>query len=663
MTRTGSLHLALCLFSVAISLSERLSPTHFSSGIILRISEWLLCWFARGKLDPSSRGDLLLFFGCVAWRFRHQVLFQLRALSNLERSVVIAGAALVLSVYGAWTYSWTTPKREPREPIEHLFNCPLIFRSRTTHSRLFPKKHSFSYSYLVVAIPVGFQGVCGDLLSVDVKEGRRWLHVQASDHLERSKSHSNLRSKLSSYLQSQGVGDNEWSYAYLVTAPRVLGYSFNPASFWYIYNDKNVLNKMIIEVNNTFDERRLYLLDAAAQSSKDDRFDDPASADADEKAWFKDTWTKDFHVSPFNSRKGSYTLAAEDPFGGARTLPGPINTTIVLKSSKEHGKIVARLFSEGPPINPTDLPLLGAARFFASWWWVGFVTFPRILKEAWKLFFTRGLHVWFRPEVQATSIGRTATATEIALEEYFRKYITSTVEQHPDPIRLTYHPHQGDAIKIFSKPDPARLKDCQGLEIKVLTPAFYSRFIHYSHTSEAFDRECFFTDEKNCTVWTSSPEMLATLFPQKAPMWLRSSSPSSVMTKLRWKIHAHLRCPPEAPAYTSHSQDDTTTVKDIRPATLSELDRYVSSYCHVDAALYRRLCGTHFLATRFAFGFAGFVAAADLLLRMLSFWCLTTPVLLRNDGEAANWWLASVPAIGEVACLFSLHLLSWIKGL
>ena len=63
---------------------------------------------------------------------------------------------------------------------------------------------------------------------------------------------------------------------YLVTAPRFLGYAFNPVSFWYLYSEKMNLKAMILEVNNTFDERRLYLLrqtsegDDLSQSLLDD---------------------------------------------------------------------------------------------------------------------------------------------------------------------------------------------------------------------------------------------------------------------------------------------------------------------------------------------------------------------------------------------------------
>ncbi|KAL8954704.1 MAG: hypothetical protein Q9183_006972, partial [Haloplaca sp. 2 TL-2023] len=56
---------------------------------------------------------------------------------------------------------------------------------------------------------------------------------------------------------------------------------------------------MILEVNNTFDERRMYFLknlNPDEQNQVETTTDPP-------KPKFKTTWPKDFHVSPFNSRK------------------------------------------------------------------------------------------------------------------------------------------------------------------------------------------------------------------------------------------------------------------------------------------------------------------------------------------------------------------------
>ena len=145
--------------------------------------------------------------------------------------------------------------------IDERLLPPLLIPSRTTHSRIFPKKNSFSYSYLLVGIPVGIQGRVSKALSVDSQQSS-WFNVRCEDFLTRGDGHLGLAEKLKRYLHTQGVTDRDYSFAYLITAPKFLGYNFNPVSFWYLYDSDVVLRYMILEVNNTFDERRMYLLKA-----------------------------------------------------------------------------------------------------------------------------------------------------------------------------------------------------------------------------------------------------------------------------------------------------------------------------------------------------------------------------------------------------------------
>lgn len=197
-----------------------------------------------------------------------------------------------------------------------------------------------------------------------------------------------------------------------MTAPRFFGYSFNPVSFWYIYNHDHQLKKMILEVNNTFGERRIYLLDGSSPPSPPRTPESEPSVPESTKDRFTDIWMKDFHVSPFNSRKGAYSLKALNLFPRP-DYPNPsIDNTITMKSSKDHAKIVACIHTTGKAIDPNRISLLGTLRFIGGWWWVGFMTFPRILKEAFRLYFWRKLHVWFRPEVLSSSVGRIPTPIE-----------------------------------------------------------------------------------------------------------------------------------------------------------------------------------------------------------------------------------------------------------
>jgi len=209
-------------------------------------------------------------------------------------------------------------------------------------------------------------------------------------------------------------------------------------SFWYLYdNTGKHLKAMILEVNNTFDERRMYFLkrdsvdddsstDGASTNgalTPDDSSDDEPAFDnppqksnlaerAPSMAKFKSSWAKDFHVSPFNSRNGSYSLAASDPMSRILGVNLPINNSITYNSSREDAKLVARVFSTSTSVDPATLGTWGQVKFISSWWWVGLVTFPRIVREAGKLFFKRRLRVWFRPEVMKDSIGRKATTNE-----------------------------------------------------------------------------------------------------------------------------------------------------------------------------------------------------------------------------------------------------------
>jgi DUF1365 family protein len=177
---------------------------------------------------------------------------------------------------------------------------------------------------------------------------------------------------------------------------------------------------MVLEVNNTFDERRIYLLQGKnADEKSEDSHSEPPTPPTDLSnppdgmpTRFKDAWTKDFHVSPFSSRKGYYMLTAMDPFQDRDIQPPVFNNNITLKSSKDHVKLIARVFTDGRAINPLTSSWQEMTWFVLTWFWVGFLTFPRILKEAAALFWARGLHVWFRPEVMPTSIGRQESEIE-----------------------------------------------------------------------------------------------------------------------------------------------------------------------------------------------------------------------------------------------------------
>ncbi|MCJ1232835.1 hypothetical protein MMC14_000789 [Varicellaria rhodocarpa] len=513
-----------------------------------------------------------------------------------------------------------------------------------------------------------------------------WFNIEAADYLARGGAHLGLRGKLHAYLKSQGEISSDYPLAYLVTAPRFLGYSFNPVSFWYLYDLNQQLKAMVLEVNNTFDERRMYFL----KNSNEDTEPPPKADELSKKpdlppqpsdpvklpAKFSNTWRKDFHVSPFNSRKGTYGLSALDPFAPDLTKPGSINNSITLSSSKDHAKLVARIFSTEPSIDPSTMSLRQKIQFITSWWWVGFVTFPRIVKEAGNLFFRRKLHVWYRPEVSRESVGRKETDRERIIEAHFRNFLKSRIEHSSLPFFLNYTSCCSTSLQeeedIF-RPSSSTYSPILPtiITFQILTPLFYTRLIHYAHISEFFSSELLKNDDdKDRTFWTSAPEKLLQIFnknekkegndkdrQQRTPgstsndintgtddsFFLKKLSP---FDRARWKLLCYLRhsSPKTRTTTTTITKKDTPpTISNNRnnkpiPATIpstpnhnhnhhipfSPLDQYVLSHYHYhhhsrepnQARAYRRAV-TAILASEYvAFSMPEVFDALDTVVRM-----------------------------------------------
>ncbi|KAK4246751.1 hypothetical protein C7999DRAFT_15145 [Corynascus novoguineensis] len=540
----------------------------------------------------------------------------------------------------------------------------LLYPCRLSHSRLLPKKHSFSYSYLLVGVPVGFEGDAGGVISVKARsrlgffsrlpmsppEG--WFNIDASDYLERGKPGLSLRGKLDEYLRCQGVRPETYPYAYLVTAARFLGYHFNPVSFWYLYNNDKRLTAMILEVNNTFDERHMYFLvenslltRQSVSTSCDGNVDQSKRSCQNEphqQHSFQQTWAKDFYVSPFNSREGSYTVTASNPLNTRciEDTAGPINITITLLSSRGYHKMVAILSPAGNPLDPCAMTTAQKICFLARWWHVGFLTYPRILKQAAALFFLHRLRMWPRPEPLKGTLSRRATATERQLEAVFRRYLRHLVEQQSSSsssssaaaaatVRVKYTAAAGllssdDDVQVFASPAARGKKGAEKrgvdlaapvsheLEFMVLSPVFYTRFTRYPRNGlDAFLHEF---DEAR-TIWLSRPKLLRCLLTSKER---KSSSSFSVVVsgnksavfweRLFFKAISHLR-----PG---------------KVVGASDMDRYVMEYeSETERKRYLRCVLRVMIADRIAFGSVGMLEVLGVAVPICLAWWLSKAVL------------------------------------
>ncbi len=168
---------------------------------------------------------------------------------------------------------------------------PGIVFGDVMHRRLRPAEHRFAYPVYFLRLPLsqlpqGSRGrrTHGALFSIN-----RWnlLSLRYADHGDGGHPLVWIRALLA--REGIAAADGE---VVLQTFPRVLGYVFNPVSFWFCHDRAGDLRAVLAEVSNTFGERHSYLL-----AHPDQR----PIADAEELAAHKV-----FHVSPFCRVRGSY---------------------------------------------------------------------------------------------------------------------------------------------------------------------------------------------------------------------------------------------------------------------------------------------------------------------------------------------------------------------
>jgi DUF1365 family protein len=154
--------------------------------------------------------------------------------------------------------------------------------------------------------------------------------------------------------------------AFMLTMPRFFGYSLNPLTTYYIY-DNDDLTAIVLEVHNTFGEKHIYVVPYSPSSQ---------------------SISRRFHVSPFNDRLGTYQLKIRSPEHG-------ISIKLTLVTPEARLKLVATLESVSEAA-VTDVTAVLSLCISCGWWI--FLTFPRILFEAWKLHYRKRLPVFMRPE-------------------------------------------------------------------------------------------------------------------------------------------------------------------------------------------------------------------------------------------------------------------------
>ncbi|TQE75177.1 DUF1365 domain-containing protein [Leptospira noguchii] len=169
-----------------------------------------------------------------------------------------------------------------------------IYKAVVMHDRRIPKQNRFHYKIFTFALDLDELNELNSGLKFFGLDRANIFRFSKEDHLNFGK--NSVKENILEYLKQNGVKEKV-SKVLLITNLRVLGYVFNPVSFYYFYGEQDLPLCAVAEVGNTFGEQKPFFL--GKESWKDEAF--------------RKRIKKHFYVSPFINLDSEFDFILKDP--------------------------------------------------------------------------------------------------------------------------------------------------------------------------------------------------------------------------------------------------------------------------------------------------------------------------------------------------------------
>lgn len=168
-----------------------------------------------------------------------------------------------------------------------------LLQSRVGHTRMWPVKNSFLYHVFYVKVPIREDMNYKTPIFFSFNS---WNIFSLFTRDEGSKdAHKTWYSFITDEFKKAEISYEKSDQIYLICHPRLLGFAFNPISYWLLVDKEENVKAVLCEVHNTFGQTHNYLLSKEAHSSilpTDILLSD-----------------KKLYVSPFNKIEGHYEFS------------------------------------------------------------------------------------------------------------------------------------------------------------------------------------------------------------------------------------------------------------------------------------------------------------------------------------------------------------------
>lgn len=235
-----------------------------------------------------------------------------------------------------------------------------LYAGTVRHRRLGERAYAFGYGVYYCYI---------DLDEIGEVDRRIWplsynrfnvLSFLDGDHIGGGVPPTGIRESVRTHLAERGVDVGNGSVGILTNA-RVLGYVFNPVSFYFVRSVDGGLRHLMAEVHNTHGERHVYDL----------------TRDPEDAAVYRSAATKEFYVSPFIDMDARYEFSCSEQHG-----------RLALRIDEYRGD--ALFFQADLQLAPRPFTNANVARMLAR--------YPLITLKTIGLIHWQGLKLWLRGE-------------------------------------------------------------------------------------------------------------------------------------------------------------------------------------------------------------------------------------------------------------------------
>jgi DUF1365 family protein len=220
-----------------------------------------------------------------------------------------------------------------------------LLEGKIRHRRARPRVYEFEHDVFYFALDLAeLDDVIGRLRLVS-RNRANVVTFRDADHLVEPA--HDLEADVRAHLRSDGLDPEGWRVM-LITSLRVLGYVFNPASFFLCRDARGILQVVIVEVHNTFGERHLYTLRPEEEGDR-----------------FAGSMEKKFFVSPFIGMEGRYTVHVRDDREGVRIAINErqgeeqmLSASLVLRRRRLTDRTLARMLLRHPLLSHRTIGLI-----------------------------------------------------------------------------------------------------------------------------------------------------------------------------------------------------------------------------------------------------------------------------------------------------------------